>query len=122
MDNVLNELAQILHVGNDALQKLISQYPQIREQYIQYMMLESYDQMLLTMLVITCVTIILLIVAWLFDINEKYDKLILKAICVALIVATVIGFGRMKIYQEQLQKTPEMTIVMKLIEKQNITH
>lgn len=36
MDNVLNELAQILHVGNDALQKLISQYPQIREQYIQY--------------------------------------------------------------------------------------
>lgn len=122
MNNVLNELAQILHVGNDTLQKLINHYPQIRDQYIQYMMLESYDQMLLTMLVITCVTIILLIVAWLFDINEKYDKLILKAICVALIVATVIGFGRMKIYQEQLQKTPEMTIVMKLIEEKNITN
>ena len=122
MNNVLNELAQILHVGNDALQKLISQYPQIREQYVQYMMLESYDQMLLTMLVITCVTIMILIVTWLFDINEKYDKLILKAICVAVIVIALIGFGRLKIYQEQLQKTPEMTIVMKLIEENNITN
>lgn len=47
MNNVLNELAQILHVGNDTLQKLINHYPQIRDQYVQYMMLESYDQMLL---------------------------------------------------------------------------
>lgn len=126
MDNVLNELAQILHVGNDALQKLINHYPQIREQYVQYMMLESYDQMLLTMFLITCVTIISLIAAWLFvyffEIDEKYGKRILKAICVAVIAIAFISFGRLKIYQEQLQKTPEMTIVMKLIEQKNITN
>ena len=126
MNNVLNELAQILHVGNDTLQKLINQYPQIREQYVQYMMLESYDQTLLTMFVITGVTIISLIAAWLFvyffEIDEKYGKRILKAICVEVIATALIGFGRLKIYQEQLQKTPEMTIVMKLIEQKNITN
>lgn len=90
------------------MQKLINQYPQIREQYVQYMMLESYDQMLLTMFVITCVIIMSLIAAWLFvyffEIDEKYGKRILKAICVAIIATALIGFGRLKIYQEQLQK------------------
>lgn len=43
MNQLLTELAKMLHLGNDAIQNLANNYPQIREQYIAW---QSYTKII----------------------------------------------------------------------------
>ena len=36
MNNVLNQLAQTLHISNETFQKVVNNYPQLREQFIKW--------------------------------------------------------------------------------------
>ena len=36
MNNILNQLAQTLHISNETIQNVTNNYPQLREQFIKW--------------------------------------------------------------------------------------
>lgn len=119
MNNVLNQLAQTLNISNETLQKVINNYPQLREQFIKWSDLQMNIEALNTLATISGIVVLLAFVIWAFTHVEKIvkvEKFMKYAIVFSLIVAVTAETGIFYLRKSQLHQAPEITAIMKLVE------
>ena len=120
INNVLNQLAQTLHISNETLQKVVNNYPQLREQFIKWSDLQMNIEALNTLATISGIVVLLAFVIWAFTHVEKIvkvEKFMKYAIVFSLIVAVAAETGIFYLRKSQLHQAPEITALMKLVEK-----
>lgn len=119
MNNVLNQLAQTLHISNETLQKVVNNYPQLREQFIKWSDLQMNIEALNTLATISGIVVLLAFVIWAFTHVEeivKVEKFMKYTIVFSLIVAVAAETGIFYLRKSQLHQAPEMTAIMKVVE------
>ena len=119
MNNVLNQLAQTLHISNETLQKVVNNYPQLREQFIKWSDLQMNIEALNTLATISGIVVLLAFVIWAFTHVEKIvkvEKFMKYTIVFSLIVAVAAETGIFYLRKSQLHQAPEITALMKLVE------
>lgn len=120
INNVLNQLAQTLHISNETLQKVVNNYPQLREQFIKWSDLQMNIEALNTLATISGIVVLLAFVIWAFTHVEKIvkvEKFMKYAIIFSIIIAVAAETGIFYLRKSQLHQAPEITALMKLVEK-----
>lgn len=120
MNNVLNQLAQTLHISNETLQKAVNNYPQLHEQFIKWSDLQMNIEALNTLATISGIVVLLAFVIWAFTHVEKIvkvEKFMKYTIVFSIIVAVAAETGIFYLRKSQLHQAPEITALMKLVEK-----
>ena len=119
MNNILNQLAQTLHISNETIQNVTNNYPQLREQFIKWSDLQMNIEALNTLATISGIVVLLAFVIWAFTHVEKIvkvEKFMKYAIVFSLIVAVAAETGIFYLRKSQLHQAPEITAIMKLVE------
>lgn len=119
MNNILNQLAQTLHISNETIQNVTNNYPQLREQFIKWSDLQMNIEALNTLATISGIVVLLAFVIWAFTHVEKIvkvEKFMKYAIVFSIIVAVAAETGIFYLRKSQLHQAPEITAIMKLVE------
>ena len=125
MNNVLNQLAQTLHISNETIQNVTNNYPQLREQFIKWSDLQMNIEALNTLATISGIVVLLAFVIWAFTHVEKIvkvEKFMKYTIVFSLIVAVAAETGIFYLRKSQLHQAPEITAIMKLVETKKQYH
>lgn len=120
MNNVLNQLAQTLHISNETLQNVTNNYPQLREQFIKWSDLQMNIEALNTLATISGIVVLLAFVIWAFTHVEKIvkvEKFMKYTIVFSLVIAVAAETGIFYLRKAQLHQAPEITAIMKVVEK-----
>ena len=132
MNNILNQLAQTLHISNETIQNVTNNYPQLREQFIKWSDLQMNIEALNNLATISGIVVLLAFVIWAFTHVEKIvfviwafthvekivkvEKFMKYAIVFSIIVAVAAETGIFYLRKSQLHQAPEITAIMKLVE------
>ena len=118
MNNILNQLAQTLHISNETIQNVTNNYPQLREQFIKWSDLQMNIEALNNLATISGIVVLLAFVIWAFTHVEKIvkvEKFMKYAIVFSIIVAVAAETGIFYLRKSQLHQAPEITAIMKLV-------
>lgn len=127
MNQLLTELAKMLHLGNDAIQNLANNYPQIREQYIAW---QSYTKIIdglkdLGTLVglILVLSVIVTIISFAFRIDEDLlwaksaSKYASRFAIGSVLVYVLLQVSITSLQVMRVNAAPEIDAIVKIVEK-----
>ena len=127
MNQLLAELAKVLHLGNDALQNIAHNYPQIREQYIAW---ESYTKIIeglkdLGILVglILVLSVIVTIISFAFRIDDDLlwaksaSKYARRAVVGSILMYVFLQVSITSLQIMRVNAAPEIDAIVKIVEK-----